>query len=138
MKPWIVFAALAAFGLSGCNKVADAPLGGRGAQQGKGRYVGLGLYPVGRMWAQVSGGEPPKDATAARPADDEQIVVVLDSSTGEVRQCGNLSGACIAMNPWARPSASGPGAPVLLGKHAQELDQEAEAALRKSKAPAKP
>ena len=52
----------------------------------------------------------------------------MDSATGELRQCGNLSGHCIGFNPWSRPLGSGQSAPVLLLKHAQQLQDEAAAA----------
>ena len=122
MKFWIVAGAIVAFGLTGCQKASDGA-SALGAPQGKGRYVGVGLFPAGRMWEQVVVADPAKDPAAARPADDEEIIVVLDSSTGELRQCGNLSGACIGMNPWAKPASQ--MAPAALVKHAQQLDEMA-------------
>jgi hypothetical protein len=133
MKPWIVCAAIAVLGVSGCAKPVDWADESRGAPHGKGRYIGVGLYHAGRMWAQVVDAEAPKDAAASRAKDDEEIVIVLDSSTGELRQCGNLSGACIAMNPWAKPLVAPRQAPVLLNKHAEQLDAEAEANARKAR-----
>lgn len=137
MRIWIICAALAALGLSGCNKPADGRSGLLITPHGKGRYFGLGLYPVGRMWTQVVGAAAVKDPAAAQPADDEQIVVVLDSATGEVRQCGNLSGACIAMKPWDGPLAASRASPVLLAKHAEQVRAEEEAAFRQQQADAK-
>jgi hypothetical protein len=121
MKVWIIAGAVAALSLGGCQK---APGGAASSltPQSKGRYVGVGLFPAGRMWEQVVVADPAKDS-AARPADDEEIIVVLDSTTGELRQCGNLSGACIGMNPWAKPASQ--MAPTALVKHAQQLDDEA-------------
>ena len=84
----------------------------------RGRYQGVGLYNADRMWAHLAGVSAPIDHAAARLTDDTQVIVVVDSQTGELRQCGNLSGHCVGMNPWAgqvRPT------PQLLSKHAEEL-----------------
>jgi len=124
MRVWIVCLAAAALGVSGCQKPVDTATGLLGGGHGKGRYFGVGLYPAGRMWSQVVRASGAKDPTASLPKDDEQVIVVLDSATGELRQCGNLSGACIAMNPWSKPLAATQQAPVLLGKHAEQLDAE--------------
>jgi hypothetical protein len=46
----------------------------------------------------------------------------VDSQTGEIRQCGNLSGHCIRMNPWeARQSP-----PARVVEHQADLDRAAE------------
>lgn len=50
----------------------------------------------------------------ARLSDDEHVVVVVDSLTGEIRQCGDLSGYCVGMNPWAKPLGALQTAPVRL------------------------
>ncbi|MEO6360922.1 MAG: hypothetical protein ABIO43_10160 [Sphingomicrobium sp.] len=62
----------------------------------------------------------------AKLEDDENVIVVIDSQTGEVRQCGDHSGFCVTMTPWA---AQGPrtAAPVKLKKHAADLDAEDQA-----------
>lgn len=128
MKPSIVVtAALAALAMAGCQKASEpAPRPSAGA---KGRYVGVGIYAPGQMWEQlVRPVDRAVDPTGATLRDDEQIIVVLDSATGELRQCGNLSGHCIGLNPWARPLPAGDGLPAALRKHAQELSAEAEAA----------
>ncbi len=41
----------------------------------------------------------PKVAGKAGLADDEQVIVVVDSDTGEIRQCGALSGYCVGLRP---------------------------------------
>jgi hypothetical protein len=109
--------------LAGCNK-ADEAYGTNPRAQG--RYAGIGTFDAGRMWTQTAGIAEAKDAAAARIEDDEHIIVVIDTRTGEVRQCGDHSGVCVAMNPW---SGEGPGlaAPVRLKKHAAELDAEEQA-----------
>jgi hypothetical protein len=73
------------------------------------------------MWRQVvrSGASP--DAALATVQDDDQVIVVIDSATGELRQCGDLSGFCIALNPWRNV---GVRAPAALLKHAEQLDRE--------------
>jgi hypothetical protein len=92
-----------------------------GAIAGKspGRYAGIGTFDAGRLWGLMKDVPKPADPDAATIADDEQIVVVIDSYTGEVRQCGNHSGYCVTMNPW-----SGGADPVKLELHANQLDAE--------------
>ncbi|THD80734.1 MAG: hypothetical protein E7812_06645 [Phenylobacterium sp.] len=111
---------LVAVALTGCQKAADS--GGAGA--GHGRYVGIGHFSPGRMWTQVVRRAAGQNPAVAKPADDEQVIIVLDSATGEVRQCGNLSGACIGMNPWGKPLATEEGAPVAVAKHVEQLDPQ--------------
>jgi hypothetical protein len=84
------------------------------------------------MWTQIVRGDAVNAPAAARPADDEQVIIVVDSTTGEIRQCGNLSGQCIAMNPWAKPLAASQAAPLPLTKHAEELDAEETARQEKA------
>ena len=135
MKAWFVVAGLAAVLLGACQKKAEAPATGLfGGNGPRGRYVAVGLYSPGQMWAHLkpapAPAEPPADPDAATLADDEQIIVVMDSATGELRQCGNLSSHCIGFNPWAKPLGATQSAPVQLLKHAQQLHEEAEAAAR--------
>jgi hypothetical protein len=106
--------------LAGCQKSDEAYGTGPRAQ---GRYAGIGTFDAGRMWTQIAGTAESKDAGAARIEDDEHIIVVVDTRTGEVRQCGDHSGVCVAMNPWNGQGA-GLAAPVHLKKHATELDAE--------------
>jgi hypothetical protein len=118
----IIGGAVAALSLSACARPAgDGSVG----SPRHGRYVGVGIYPAGQMWSQVVASNAPKDAAASRSSDDEQIIVVVDSATGELRQCGNLTGYCVGMNPWAKPLASSQVAPVPLVKHADQLAREA-------------
>lgn len=101
-------------GLAGCDHESGP---GPGAHHG-GRYLGIGTYSAGRLWSRMSGAAAPADPARATIADDEQIIVTVDSRTGEVRQCGNLSGHCVASNPWQ----SGAGSGVNLSIHAADLD----------------
>jgi hypothetical protein len=115
--------------LCGCQKKTEeapaAPAGIFGKPSG--RYVGVGHYMPGRLWKQLVHDVASKDPAASRLDDDEEIIAVLDSKTGELRQCGNLSGYCISMNPWANPLTATQRAPIPLTKHARQLDEEAEA-----------
>jgi len=130
MRGMVVLGAVAALWLGGCSRPA-----GTGSSHHDGRYVGVGLYAAGRMWSQMAPANPPKDSAAARLDDDEQVIVVVDTRTGEVRQCGALSGYCVGMNPWTRPLAAPQVAPIPLAKHARQLDEDATAASRPDAAP---
>lgn len=103
--------AVGALTLAGCHRI----VGGEAAHQG--RYLGVGVYPAGAMWSQIVVSAP-ADPKVAGLKDDEQVIVVVDSRTGEVRQCGALSGYCIRLDPWARQAAQ--ASPVVVVKHADE------------------
>jgi hypothetical protein len=94
---------------SGCSRPQSSPPDTR-----HGRYSGIGIYPAGQGWWKLAEAAPPASGgeVRARLADDEQVIVVVDSQTGEVRQCGNLSGHCIGMSPWARELGAAQTAPV--------------------------
>lgn len=127
MRRLIIGGAAAALLLSACVKSAGDVSSGPPRH---GRFVGVGIYPAGQMWSQVVVSSAPKDASASKASDDEQIIVVVDSATGELRQCGNLTGYCVRMNPWTKPLASSQVAPVPLVKHADQLAQEAATAAK--------
>jgi hypothetical protein len=112
---------LTAFVMAGCNKgdEASSSIG----QKSPGRYAGIGTFEAGRLWQEMKGAPASQDPTTANLADDEHIIVVLDSHTGEIRQCGDHSGFCVAMNPWTG-TGNVAGAPVKLAKHAANLDME--------------
>lgn len=117
MRAWTIGLAASCL-LAGCSGASSpAPAGPRS----QGRYAGIGVVDAGRLWAQMSGAGSPSDPAAARLADDEHVIVVLDSHTGEVRQCGDYSGYCVAMNPW---SGTPPSLPAKLAKHAADLADE--------------
>jgi hypothetical protein len=113
----LLIAFMASAALSACG---DAPDRGGAAHHG-GRFFGIGVYVPGALWQRQAGVARPADNAAATIADDEQIIVVVDSQTGEVRQCGNLSGHCITLNPWAGTPS---GAPARLSAHAADLERE--------------
>lgn len=107
---------IASMPLASCNSGAGTSLGPHRGD----RYQGVGIYTPGALWDRQAAAGPPADAASATLADDEQVIVVVDSQTGEIRQCGNLSGRCIAYNPW-----TGTPAPVRLTAHAAELEDDA-------------
>jgi len=93
-----------------------------------GRYLGIGIYPPSDLWQHMVTAARPANAAAAAVRDDSQVIVVVDSESGEIRQCGNMSGHCIGMNPWATALGRGQAAPVALDAHADDLLREAQEA----------
>jgi uncharacterized lipoprotein NlpE involved in copper resistance len=125
MRPTLSIAILI-LSLTGCNN-QDAMNGVKGVQaKNPGRYAGIGTFEAGRLWEQMAGAPASQDPKAATLKDDEHVIVVIDSHTGEVRQCGDHSGVCVTTNPWSKSSIA---APVKLTKNAADLDAEAEAGL---------
>jgi hypothetical protein len=105
---------------AGCNKSMAVDADGTAS---RGRYSGIGTFPADPLWRQRSEATS-KDESEARLADDSQIIVVVDTQSGEVRQCGNNSGQCVRTNPWSKDSAAA-SLPAALKKHAADLDSEA-------------
>jgi hypothetical protein len=110
------FTLIACLALPGCDQAPATDY----ADHHGGGFQGIGTYPAGRVWSQQSGVPRQRNAAAATIDDDEQIIVTVDSRTGEIRQCGNLSGHCVISNPWV-----GRSAPVGLIRHAADLDRPA-------------
>ncbi|HSI16943.1 MAG TPA: hypothetical protein VK980_04180 [Sphingomonas sp.] len=102
---------LAGVALGGCHRMSSSA-GGDGGHRG--RYAGVGLYGADHGWAHVAGAPVPADKAVATTADDTTVIVTVDGVTGEIRQCGNYSGHCIAMNPWRGALGAKQGAPVSL------------------------
>ncbi len=108
--------------VAACTKKAEAPAApahdGVFAKFGqKGRYVGVGLYVPGAAWTRLEPPQPTPAAAAPNPRqaglqDDEVVIVVADTATGELRQCGNLSGHCVTLRPWAKPAETSGPAPL--------------------------
>jgi len=113
---------VAAVALAGCDAIEVSGRGGGDAHRG--RYTGIGIYSADQMWAKIAVGDKPADAASATPADDTTVIVVVDTNTGEVRQCGNLSGRCVAMNPWTRAIGKPGVAPLPLTEHADAVSNE--------------
>lgn len=124
MRLGIVAGVVAVFLLAGCDRQGEEAFG----SASRGRYVGIGHFAPGQMWTQIVRAAQPAQDGRARPADDEQLIVVMDSQTGEVRQCGNLTGFCTGLNPWAKAPAAGAVAPVAVSKHADQIEAERSAA----------
>ena len=98
-----------------------------------GRYAGIGIFAPGKLWTQLvpADGAPKPDPSRATRGDDEQIIVVVDTRTGEVRECGNYSGICASIQPWASVVN---GAPVRVARHANALGDDSANAVAKSPA----
>lgn len=122
MKTLWLSVVTAALCLGGCNK----PNGIAGGETDRGRFSGVGIYYADRMWSQIAGAEAPKSTATARLKDDTEVIVVVDSRTGELRQCGNLSGFCVGMNPWSKPLAQAQSEPLSVLKHEEDLERERE------------
>ena len=97
-----------------------------------GRFLGVGVYSAGLLWSKMAVGSVANAATATT-ADDEHIIVVVDSQTGEVRECGDYSGICASFNPWTKAVAGQQIAPVKLTKHAADLAAEARPATNQGR-----
>lgn len=80
----------------------------------EGRYQGIGVYNAGAGWARMAVPPAEADSRAARLTDDDHVIVVIDSKTGEVRQCGDLSGYCITLNSWTQTLDASRAAPVMM------------------------
>ena len=91
--------------LGACSRRIDAP------PQAQGRYAGVGVFAAGRAWPVLTAGAGARGDVAGL-ADDETIVAVTDTRTGEIRECGALSGVCVGFNPWLRPAGAGAPAPL--------------------------
>jgi hypothetical protein len=126
------FAVLAAIpaALLGCSRL---PAPGPQSLSGHGLYTGVGLYGPGAQWTRLIANHQTKEPQAARPIDDQVIIVVQNSATGEVRACGDLTGYCIGMNPWRAQLLSSQIAPVKLTEH---MAPNAAAAVSVTSAPA--
>jgi len=110
---------IAGLGLGGCHKVSLSTEDDTRPHHG--RYTGIGIYAADRMWSEIASADKPKDKAVATTADDQNVIVVVDGETGEIRQCGNLSGYCVGMNPWNRALPTKQTAPLSLDNHAAEL-----------------
>lgn len=105
--------------LAGCDSAPDDS-GSSGLRNG--RYVGIGVFNSGVLWSQMRVAKPLEDISTARIADDEHIIVVVDTKTGQVRECGDYSGYCITMNPWTKAVDPSMELPVSLIRHASDID----------------
>lgn len=114
----------AALILGGCKKaaVADNEISEEDAPARHGRFAGIGVYAADQGWAHLADVAAPASKARATIRDDSMVIVTVDGATGEIRQCGNYSGHCVALDAWhgrlgpkqqvpvsldARPDASG-------------------------------
>jgi hypothetical protein len=111
------FLALAVIAVSAGLTSCSQPSSSLEAGGGHGRYLGVGIYTPGVSWTRIIDAQQTKDSAAAQPIDDQAIIVVEDSRTGEVRACGDLTGYCVGMNPWSAPSSQARRSPVALAEH---------------------
>jgi hypothetical protein len=130
MRIWVAVGVAPLMLVSACQKAED--IGSSTGSGPRGRYAGVGVYEAGRMWPQLVRAGAPQDAAGATLKDDEKIIVVIDARTGELRQCGNLSGYCVGMNPWSRPLGTGQAAPAPVAKHLDQLLQEDEVSAQRA------
>lgn len=94
-----IIAALAVLALGGCQQGA-APVDGHA---GTTRFAGVGVFEAGPGWHHIATAPAPGDPAQAKIADDEHVIVTIDGRSGEIRQCGDHSGYCVAIKAWARP-----------------------------------
>ena len=115
MRIGLLAISIACCTLLGCNRSQESSAVG---PKSPGRYAGIGVFDAGRLWGEMTGTASRSDSASAKLQDDEHIIVVLDSHTGEVRECGDHSGYCVSMNPGRGSPAT---LPVRLSKHAADL-----------------
>jgi hypothetical protein len=104
-----------------------ALLAGCGPYQGQsphghGRYEGIGIGPAGDAWRKLADAPKSTDAKQANLGDDDYLIVVTDSQTGEVRECGDRSGFCIRLDPWR---GTAPTVPLAVTEHTQHKSDDA-------------
>jgi hypothetical protein len=121
MRKMPALAILAVLLLGGCDHAAD----GSSRPPRHGRYAGIGVFAAGDLWQKMVLPKQAAVAAQAKTADDEHVIVVVDSDSGEIRECGDLTGYCVSMNPWTRALAPEQRAPVALSAHAADLAAEA-------------
>jgi hypothetical protein len=115
---WVTLAS--AFVLAGCNSPTSIA-----SQPAHGRYVCIGVYSAGTLWSKMVIAAQPKASSAATIADDEHVIVVVDSQSGEVRECGDYTGVCVSLNPWTKAITSPQSTPVTLTKHLADVVTQA-------------
>jgi len=102
---------IGAASIGGCNKASSPSV-----TTDHGRYAGVGIYTPSTPWTKLVASRA-SDPSAAKLPDDQAIIVVVDSVTGETRACGDLSGYCVGMNPWRAGLAKAQTAPVSVTEH---------------------
>lgn len=118
----IGLAAIATMTLVGCVKQ-----GGGESVGHHGRYVGIGIYRPEEPWTKMVAAQQSEQTPSAKTIDDQAIIVVVDSDTGDIRACGDLTGYCIGMNPWKKALTTSQIAPINLTQHVKPSPPVAEA-----------
>jgi hypothetical protein len=109
--------------LAGCERAADDGSDRKSSRNG--RYVGIGIFEAGTLWSQVKTATTADDPSKASLADDDHIIVLVDTKTGEVRECGDYSGYCLSMTPWTKVLDPSQSLPIHVAKHLQDIGAEA-------------
>ena len=118
---------VAVFSVSACKKMPAGDAGDAGSPASRGRFVGVGIYTPSESWARVALSKASGDVSSARLSDDQAILVVTDSATGDIRACGDMSGYCVGMNPWRKALTQAQQSPVKLTAHQQDAGPDADA-----------
>ena len=82
-----------------------------------GHYGSVGIYAPGQSWKDLAARGMSTASATAKLGDDQAIVVVEDTDTGELRACGDLTGYCIGSNPWKQMLSASQVTPVSLTRH---------------------
>jgi len=114
----VILAAL--MGLEGCHRGAWS--GDEATRGGRGHFAGVGIYQPNLNWTQLAEAPTTNGPSAAKRVDDQAIIVVVDTNSGEIRACGDLSGYCVAQNPWRAGLAASQLTPVPMAAHATPQD----------------
>jgi hypothetical protein len=112
------FILFAVISVAGCKRADWTPI----SDASHGRYLGVGIYGPGKQWTRLVANQTAKSDAVARPIDDQVLIVVADSQTGELRACGDLTGYCIGMNPWKQSLLGSQMTPINLTSHVQPED----------------
>jgi hypothetical protein len=143
MRGYVIAALVVlAIGASACRRMADADADSGAAHDPTGRagptgYVGVGIYTPSLAWQRLveASTKTTPDPALARKVDDQVVIVVQNSRTGDIRACGDMTGYCVGMNPWARPP--GQVTPVSLTDHQPTETEQAAAQQQTDEAEAK-
>ncbi len=113
-----VMSAAAVAILGGCN--APPP---NASEAIHGRYTGIGTYSPGALWSKIGSPRSAENPQMATTADDEHIIVVVDSQSGEVRECGDYSGICVSLQPWMKAVTKTQTSPVVITRRLPQIEQ---------------
>jgi hypothetical protein len=143
MRGYVVAAMVVlVLGSSACRRKADADADSSAAREpdpagraGPTGYVGVGIYTPSLAWQRLVEASAQPNAALARKVDDQVVIVVQNSRNGDIRACGDMTGYCVGMNPWARPPSQ--LTPVSLTDHQPTEEEQAAAQKQTDEAEAK-